>query len=100
MCFLLPDFAHLHQAHSLKNTLQGHIVILVETYEAQTLEVSLVRGLARQIMTLKGLRQILGEQRWNNEVFACLCIHQSQSAEIELMNSEGSLEIKDNILTI
>jgi len=42
-------------------------------------------------MTLTRLRQLFGETRWQQDVFACLCIRDQNSADIELMNAESML---------
>ncbi|CAF4652935.1 unnamed protein product, partial [Rotaria magnacalcarata] len=39
-------------------------------------------------MTLSRLRQWIGEHRWQQDVFACLCIQNGTNAEIELMSPE------------
>jgi hypothetical protein len=40
-------------------------------------------------MTMPRLRQLFGEHRWQQDVFACLCIRDQNSADIELMNAES-----------
>lgn len=84
------DFDHLYQVYSAKNTLQGHRVIIDEVYESEILEISFAHRSTHRSMTFPRLRQIIGEQRWQEEVFACLAIRQQQIAEIELMNAESS----------
>lgn len=81
------DFDHLYKMYSAKNTLQEHRVVIAEVYEAETLAVTFTQ---RQ-MTVAKLRQLFGERRWQEEVFACLSFRDQQSAEIELMNAESSL---------
>ena len=61
----------------------------METYEPETLEVTSLNTSSRQLMTVSRLRELFGEHRWHKDVFACLCNRQSNSADIELMNSEG-----------
>lgn len=85
------DFDHLYKVYSAKNTLQGHGVIITEVYETETLEISFANGPSQRLMTLPRLRQIIGDQRWEKEVFACLSIRQQRNAEIELMNAESLL---------
>jgi len=83
------DFDHLYKAHSVKNTLQGYRVIIAEVYETETLEISFVNGSLHPSMTIPRLRQLFGETRWQQDVFACLCIRNQNSADIELMNAES-----------
>ncbi|CAF4665011.1 unnamed protein product, partial [Rotaria sp. Silwood2] len=82
------DFEHLHKAHATKNTLQGYRITIMEVYESEALEVSLIKGSFHQSLTVSRLRKLIGEQRWQHDVFACLCIRNQTSAEIELMNAE------------
>ncbi|CAF1400134.1 unnamed protein product [Adineta steineri] len=82
------DFDHLYKVHSAKNTLQGYTVTITEVYEAQTIEVSLLHRSLHQSMNVKRLRQLFGETRWQQDVFACTCIHDENTADIELMNAE------------
>ncbi|CAF4736765.1 unnamed protein product [Rotaria sp. Silwood1] len=82
------DFEHLYKAYSAKNTLQGYRITIIEVYEAEALEVSFVNGSYHQSMTVSRLRQLIGEQRWQQDVFACLYIRNQTSADIELMNAE------------
>ncbi|CAF5137413.1 unnamed protein product, partial [Rotaria sp. Silwood1] len=82
------DFEHLYKAYSAKNTLQGYRITIIEVYEAEALEVSFVNGSYHQSMTVSRLRQLIGEQRWKQDVFACLYIRNQTSADIELMNAE------------
>lgn len=85
------DFDHLYEVYSAKNTLQGHRVIITEIYETETLEISFANGPSQRMMSLPRLRQIIGPQRWEKEVFACLAIREHRNAEIELMNAESEL---------
>ena len=39
-------------------------------------------------MTMPRLRQLFGENRWKEDVFACVSIRDQNSADIELMNAE------------
>jgi hypothetical protein len=39
-------------------------------------------------MTLPRLRQLFGDNRWKEDVFACVSIRDQNSADIELMNAE------------
>ncbi|CAF2078344.1 unnamed protein product [Rotaria magnacalcarata] len=82
------DFEHLHQTHKAKNILQGYHVTVIEVYEAEALAVSFVNRSLHQSMTLSRLRQWIGEHRWQQDVFACLCIQNGTNAEIELMSPE------------
>jgi len=79
----------LYKAHSAKNTLQGYRVTITEVYEAETIEVSFIHGSLRQPMSIQRLRQLFGETRWQQDVFACICIRDQNNADIELMNAEG-----------
>jgi hypothetical protein len=93
------DFDHLYKVHAAKNTLQGYRITIIEVYEAETLEVAFVHGSLRQSMSIQRLRQLFGDSRWQQDVFACICIRDQNSADIELMNAGGiifrnSLKIK------
>ncbi len=79
----------MYKVHSAKNTLQGHRVIIAEVYETETLAISLKRRSLS--LTIPRLRQLFGEKRWSQDVFACLSIRDQTSAEIELMNAESLL---------
>ncbi len=87
--FFNLDFDHLYKVHSAKNTLQGYRVTITEVYEAETIEVSFIHGSLRQSMSIQRLRQLFGETRWQQDVFACICIRDQNNADIELMNAEG-----------
>ncbi len=85
------DFDHLYKVHSAKNTLQGHRIMITEVYETETLAISFIEGSPHPPMTIPRLRQLFGEKRWLQDVFACLSIRHQNSAEIELMNAESLL---------
>jgi len=82
------NFEHLYKVHSVKNTLQGCQVVIVEVYEIESLDISCLNKSIRFPMSYARLRQIIGEKRWDKEVFACLSIRDETTAEIELLNSE------------
>ncbi|UJR14782.1 hypothetical protein I4U23_001770 [Adineta vaga] len=82
------DFEHVYRIHAAKNTLQASRVIITEIYEAETLEVSFTPNSLHPPMTIQRLRQLFGEIRWQQDVFACINIHDQNSADIELMNAE------------
>lgn len=84
----------MYKIHKGKNTLQGYQVTVTEVYEAETLQLSFVPNTIRQPMTSSRLRQLIGERRWQQDLFACLGIQNQVSAEIELMNPEGDLLIQ------
>ncbi|CAF1120872.1 unnamed protein product [Rotaria sordida] len=82
------DFEHLYKVHSAKNTLQGYRITIIKVYETESLEVSFVNDSYHKSMSISRLRQLIGEHRWQQDVFACLCIRNQTSAEIELINAE------------
>jgi hypothetical protein len=86
---MLLDFDHLYKVHSAKSTLQGYRVIITEIYETETLEISFVHKSLHSPMSIPRLRQLFGETRWQQDVFACLSIRDENSADIELMNAES-----------
>ena len=79
----------MYKVHSAKTTLQGHRVLINEIYEAEVLEISYAHGALHSSMTIPRLRQLFGERRWKEDVFACLSIRDQNHAEIELMNAES-----------
>jgi hypothetical protein len=79
----------LYQIHSKKNSLQGLPVTISEVYSAETLAVSYVSDKDHAPITIERLQEIFGENNWHNDVFACVVIHDHNTAHIEMMNAEG-----------
>jgi hypothetical protein len=77
----------LYKIYSAKNTLQGYRITIKEVYEAESVEVAFVQDSKHPSMTLPRLRQLFGENRWREDVFACVSIRDKNSADIELMNT-------------
>jgi hypothetical protein len=95
--FYFIDFIHLYKIYSGKDNLQGHHITINEVYEAETVEVSLTQNSLHPSMIMQRLRQLFGETRWQQDVFACVCIRDQNRADIELMNAE-SMFIYQNLM--
>lgn len=94
------DFDQLYQKHSEKNSLQGQPVSIREVYVAETLVVSYVSNKTHTSITVERLQEIFGENSWQEDVFACVAIHDENSAEIEMMNAEGYYYFPSNCLVM
>ena len=83
------DFNRLYKMHSQKSSLQGQSISISEVFTAESLAVSYSSNAAHTPITVEKLQEIFGESSWYEDVFACVAIHDENSADIEMMNDEG-----------